>query len=104
MQVTLNTDSTIDGDERLADIAKDIVSSSLQHLKSQITRVDVYLADTNATKGGPDDILCTIETRPKGLRSQISAHSDAEVGAALSGAAKKMRRNLDSQFGRLSAK
>ncbi len=102
MQVQLNTDSNIDGDERLAEVAEDIVSSSLRHLESRITRVEVYLADANAAKGGPDDILCTIEARPEGLQPQIAAHSDAEVEAALRGAARKMRGALDSQFGKLS--
>jgi hypothetical protein len=102
MQVRLNTDSNIDGDERLAEITETIVSSSLRHLESRVTRVEVYLVDANATKGGPYDTLCTIEACPEGLRPQVAADSDAEVEAALRGAAKKMRAVLDSYFGKLS--
>lgn len=102
MQLQLNTDSNIEGDERLTEIAEDIVTSALGHLGSRITRVEVHLSDANAAKGGSDDILCTVEARPEGLQPMVTTHSDANVEAALRGASKKMRAALDSQFGKLS--
>ncbi len=102
MQLQLNTDANIEGDERLSEIAEDIVTSALGHLGSRITRVEVYLADANAARGGSDDILCTVEARPEGLQPMVTTHSDANVESALRGAAKKMRAALDSQFGKLS--
>ena len=102
MQFQLNTDANIQGDDRLAEVAENAVVSSLGHLTSRLTRIEVHLADVNAAKGGPDDVLCTIEARPEGMQPQTVSHSDATVEAALRGAAKKIRALLESEFGKLS--
>lgn len=101
MQFQLNTDSNIQGDDRLAEIAEDIMSSALGHLTGRLTRIEVHLADVNAAKGGADDIRCTIEARPEGMQPQTVTHSDANVEAALRGGGKKIRALLDSEFGKL---
>ncbi|MEI4196490.1 HPF/RaiA family ribosome-associated protein [Roseovarius sp. E0-M6] len=101
MQFQLNTDAHIQGDDRLAEIAEDMVTSSLGHLTNRLSRVEVHLADVNAAKGGADDILCTIEARPEGLQPQTVTHADATVEAALRGGAKKMSALLDTVFGKL---
>lgn len=101
MQFQLNTDSNIQGDDRLAEVAEDITSSALGHLTSRLTRIEVHLADVNAGKGGEDDIRCTIEARPEGMQPQTVTHNDANVEAALRGGGKKIRALLDSEFGKL---
>ena len=101
MQFQLNTDSTIQGDERLAEVAQTIVTGALGHLTSRLTRVEVHIVDVNAAKGGSDDIRCTIEGRPEGMQPQTVTHSDINVEAALRGGAKKLRALLDSAFGKL---
>ncbi len=101
MQFQLNTDANIQGDDRLAEIAQNMVVSSLGHLTSRLSRIEVHLADVNAAKGGADDIRCTIEARPEGMKPQSVTHFDANVEAALRGAAKKIRALLDSEFGKL---
>ena len=100
MQFQLNTDAHIQGDDRLAEVARHIVTTALGHLSDRLTRIEVHLADTNAAKGGPDDILCTIEGRPEGMQPQTVTHNDADVKAALRGAGKKLRALLDSEFGK----
>ncbi len=102
MQFQLNTDANIQGDDRLAEVAETLVTSSLGHLTSRLTRIEVHLADVNAAKGGADDIVCRIEARPEGMQPQIVTHADADVEAALRGASKKIRALLDSEFGKLS--
>ena len=101
MQFQLNTDSTIQGDERLAEVAQTIVTGALGHLTGRLTRVEVHIVDVNAAKGGSDDIRCTIEGRPEGMQPQTVTHSDTNVEAALRGGAKKLRALLDSAFGKL---
>jgi hypothetical protein len=101
MQFQLNTDSTIQGDERLAEVAQTIVTGALGHLTSRLTRVEVHIVDVNAAKGGSDDIRCTIEGRPEGMQPQTVTHSDTNVEATLRGGAKKLRALLDSEFGKL---
>ena len=104
MQFQLNTDSHIQGDDRLAEIAEGIVTAALGHLTERLTRVEVHLADVNAAKGGGDDILCTIEARPEGMQPHSIRHSDADVEAALRGGGRKIRALLDSEFGKRSAR
>ncbi len=102
MQFQLNTDANIQGDNRLSEIAQNLLTSSLGHLTGRLSRIEVHLADVNATKGGVNDIRCTIEARPEGMQPQTVTHSDANVEAALRGGAKKLRALLDSEFGKLS--
>jgi len=102
MQLQLNADRNIEGDAPLTEIAEDIVTSALGHLCSRITRVEVYLADANAAKGGSDDFHCTVEARPEGQQPMVTTHSDANVDAALRGAAKKLCAAVNSQFDKLS--
>ncbi|MHA7851762.1 HPF/RaiA family ribosome-associated protein [Roseovarius sp.] len=102
MQFQLNTDSNIRGDERLEDVAEEIVTSALGHLTGRLTRLEVHLVDANGAKGGADDIRCTIEARPEGMQPQTVTHGDADVAAALRGGSKKMRALLDSEFGKLA--
>jgi len=101
MQFQLNTDANIQGYERLAEVAESTVTSALGHLADRLSRVEVHLVDVNAAKGGADDIRCTIEARPEGMQPQTVTHNDANVDAALRGAAKKIRSLLDSEFGKL---
>lgn len=101
MQFQLNTDSNIQGDDRLADVAETIISSALGHLTDRLTRIEVHLADVNGAKGGADDIRCTVEARPEGMQPRTVTHTDATVEAALRGGGKKIRALLDSEFGKL---
>jgi hypothetical protein len=101
MQFQLNTDANIQGDDRLAEVAETVVTSALGHLTDRLSRIEVHLADVNGAKGGPDDIRCTVEARPEGMQPQTVTHNDANVDAALRGAAKKIRAVLDSEFGKL---
>ncbi len=102
MHFQFNTDSHIQGDDRLAEVAETIVTGALGHLTARLTRAEVHLADVNgAAKGGSDDIRCTLEVRPEGVQPQTVTHHDADVEASLRGAGKKMRALLDSEFGKL---
>jgi hypothetical protein len=101
MQFQLNTDANIQGDDRLAEVAETVVTSALGHLADRLSRIEVHLADVNGAKGGADDIHCTVEARPEGMKPQTVTHSDANVEAALRGASKKIRALLESEFGKL---
>lgn len=104
MQLQLNTDANIQGDDRLAEVAENAVVSSLGHLTSRLSRIEVHLADVNAANGGSDDIRCTIAARPGGMQPQTDTYSPANVEAALRGGARKIRALLDSEFGELTSR
>ncbi|HBS51357.1 MAG TPA: hypothetical protein DEA05_15300 [Rhodobacteraceae bacterium] len=101
MQIQVNTDNDIHGDERVAEVAEAAVRHDLDRFADRLTRVEVHLKDQNADKHGPHHIRCTMEARPRGL-GPIAAHADAEnIEAALKAAAKKLRGRLGSEFEKL---
>lgn len=91
--------------ERTDPIAQHIhtaVNKDLARFASKLTRVEVHLADLNAGKPGPDDKRCLIEARPRGLDPLTAEATDSDLYKAVSDAASKLQRVLDSTFGRLS--
>ncbi|KZY47337.1 ribosomal subunit interface protein [Roseovarius sp. HI0049] len=101
MQIQVNTDNFIHGDDRLTEVAEQAVQTDLGHMEDRLTRVEVHLKDQNADKHGPDHIRCTIEARPRGLGPMAAHHDGADIPAALKGAAKKLRSRLTSEFEKL---
>lgn len=104
MQIKINTDRNIHGDERLKEAVRALVEQGLGHLLARLTRVEVHLQDVNAQKGGSDDIRCMIEARPQGLDPFAATHHDADVEAAARGAVRRLRSLLESEFGKLDRK
>ncbi|KPA23161.1 MULTISPECIES: hypothetical protein [unclassified Shimia] len=103
MQIQVNTDNFIHGDERVIEVAKAAVLNDLGHMDERLTRIEVHLKDQNAEKHGPDHILCTIEARPRGMDPMSAHHGAADIQAALKGSAKKLRTRLSSVFEKASA-
>lgn len=102
MKIILNTDNHVQGDEPLADHVDGVVDSVLGRFSKQITRVEVHLSDANGGKAGTDDKHCVMEARLEGLQP-IAVEDDADnMRAAISGAAHKLKRALDSQLGKLA--
>jgi ribosome-associated translation inhibitor RaiA len=98
MQIQVNTDNDIHGDERLIEVAEMAVRADLGHFDDKLTRVEVHLKDQNADKHGPAHIRCTMEARPRGLAPMAAHHDAADIAAALKGAAHKLRQRLSSEF------
>ncbi len=103
MQIQVNTDNFIHGDERVIEVAELAVKNDLEHLSDRLTRVEVHLKDQNADKHGPDHILCTMEARPRGMDPMSAHHEAADIQAALKGSAKKLRTRLSSVFDKADA-
>ena len=105
MDVQFNTDNQIEATEALEARANEIVEAALGRFSGHLTRIELHLADENSPqKGGSNDIRCTMEARPEGLRPLAATHHDADPDAAMRGAAKKLQRALDSEFGKLDAR
>lgn len=101
MQVHLVTDNHIHGGEHLSAEIQSSVEASLDRFSSQLTRVDVHLADVNGHKGGEGDKRCTIEARLAGLPPLAASNNAATLGQAVDGALEKMVAQLDHKLGRL---
>ena len=100
MQIQVNTDSNIVGDQALEARIKDKLESVLARFASHLTRLEVHLSDKNAARGGSDDIACVIEARLEGRQPLAVDAREATVERAVAAAAQKMRSLLDSELGR----
>jgi ribosome-associated translation inhibitor RaiA len=105
MDIQFNTSNQIRTGEGIEAVAREQVEHALGRFSSRLTRVEVHLSDQNsAAKGGADDIRCTMEARPEGLRPIAVSHDGADPVEALRGAAQKLARALESEFGKLDAR
>ena len=100
MQVQLNTDNHIQGDDKLAAWVHAEISAKLDRFGDHLTRVKVHLSDSNASRGGSVDKRCMLEARPAGRQPVAVSHDAGTVADALLGAVAKMVRALDSALGR----
>ena len=101
MKIQLNTDHTVQSDDSVARHVEAMVEQHLGRYAEQVTRIEVYLRDVNAGKGGERDKHCLMEARLEG-RPPVAASEDAgELAVAITGAAKKLHRALDNSLGKL---
>jgi ribosome-associated translation inhibitor RaiA len=73
----------------------------LKRFASQITRVEVHLADENSHKTGTIDKKCTLEARVSGLQAVAATASGGTVEQAIDAALDKLVAQLDHKLGRL---
>lgn len=102
MQVQVNTGNNITGSEELSSRVQGVVKDTLGRFGDRITRVEVHLNDVNGPKPGDDDNRCMMEARLEGLQPISVTDQAATLDQAVSGAAKKLQRSLDSTLGKLS--
>lgn len=102
MQIQVNTDDNVEGREELASRVETEITTVLSRFSDQITRVEVHLSDENAGKSGGSDKRCLIEARLTGQQPVAVSHQGSTIEEAYSGAAKKLRRSLESTLGRLN--
>jgi hypothetical protein len=100
MQVIVNTDSNIDGTERIAGELETMVEDSLSRYSERLTRVEVHLSDASVGRSGRDDIKCTLEARPAGTGPLVVTENANSVEDALTSALHKMRSLLETHFGK----
>jgi hypothetical protein len=101
MQVFVSTDSNIEGHERFVLWVESEVVQTLSQFESAISRVDAHLKDESANAKGGDHIMCSLEARAAGLQPVAVSHLAATPNEAVTNAAAKLKRALDSALGRL---
>ncbi|MCB9854455.1 MAG: HPF/RaiA family ribosome-associated protein [Phycisphaerales bacterium] len=105
MQIQVNTDNHIKGDERLNRYVDTTITDALKRFDKQLTRVEVHFHDDNSSKkSSPDDIRCVIEARPRGLKPVTVSENAETLNQALSGAIDKIGRALERTMGKLEAR
>lgn len=63
MQIQINTDKNIDGNERLVSFYTSELEKELARFDDKITRVEVHFGDENSEKFSKNDKRCLIEVR-----------------------------------------
>lgn len=102
MQIQINTDKNIEGSQRLESFVKEKIGNSLDRFSDQITRLEVFLTDQNADKGGNDDQQCRIEARLKGLQPIAITAKESQMEKAINSAIDKMKSTLATTLGKLA--
>lgn len=101
MQININCDKTIERHASLDAHVQTVVDAAIHRFAEQITRVEVHLSDNNSQKSADGDNRCLMEARVNGYQPiAVSAHA-ATLHQAISGAADKLKRAIDSALGRL---
>lgn len=101
MQIQFNTDSTIEGHERMQAHFTEEITENFKRFEDKITRVEVHLGDENNDKFGLDDKRCMIEVRLAG-RNPVAVTNNADtIEKAVSGATDKMKKLLNTTFDKL---
>jgi len=101
MQIQVTTDNHIHGGERLIAGISEGVRSTLQRYETQITRVEVHLADVNGPKGSDNDKRCLIEARLAGHQPIVASHQAGTVDESVDGASDKLFRAIEATLGRI---
>jgi ribosome-associated translation inhibitor RaiA len=101
MQIQINTDRNIEGHEALAAQVRGVVESALSRISEHITRVEVHLSDESSHKSSQNDKRCMMEARLEGQQPIAVTHQAATLDQAVSGAAGKLTRLIESTLGRL---
>ncbi|GAB1595723.1 HPF/RaiA family ribosome-associated protein [Lysobacter claricitrinus] len=101
MHIEINHDNHIQYDESVERHVRQTLDTALSRYADQVTRIEVHLHDKNAERRGANDRHCLLEAKVEG-RPPVAASDDADtIGAAISGAAKKLQRRLNSDLSRL---
>jgi hypothetical protein len=101
MQIQVNTDKNIEGNEELVAHVEATITKSLSHFSAHITRVEVHLSDENADKNGQKDKRCMIEARLEGRQPTAVTCEAATLAQAVAGAADRLKSALQSTLDQL---
>lgn len=103
MHVLVNTDNNVEGHATLAEQAETAVQGALSRFSDRVTRVEVHISDVNSHKAGEADKRCAMEARLAGRKPVVVRHHAATFPLAISGAAEKLKRSIESSLGKLSS-
>jgi ribosome-associated translation inhibitor RaiA len=99
MQIQINTDHNISGQDALAQSVEDVLRSELSRFSDHITRIEVHLSDeSSSAKSGMMDKRCLLEVRLAGERPiAISEHAET-IDEAVTDATQQMLHLLETEL------
>jgi len=102
MLIEVRTDGNINGSEQFSDRVKAVLRTALERYGDRIRRVDVHLSDAVSNKSSHDDKCCSIEARRDGCKPILATHQGSTMDQAIHGAVHKLKKSVDSAFGKES--
>lgn len=99
MQVQIRHDQNVKGDKN--DWITATVQGVLARYETQITTVEVHLADEDGAKHSEGAIRCSLEVRQAGFKPIAATAHGNHVGEAVDNALTKIERHLEHQMGRV---
>jgi len=104
MQIQINTDHNIEGQEPLVAWVRGHLETSLARFNSQITRVEVHLSDESGKRSTGGDKKCRMEVRIANHQPlSTSEHADS-VDQAVKKTSDKLYRLIETTLGRIHDK
>lgn len=102
IKVQVNTSNDVENKESLERWATEYLSEHLARFEQDITSILVSMTDENhAAKGGGLDKRCMMEARVNGREPVAVTHYAPEQNLAFRGAADKLGKALEHEFGKL---
>lgn len=102
MQINIHADHTIDRHQGLDEHVQGVVHAALDRFGEHITSVEVHVTNELAEKLEDGENRCTMEARITGYKPVVAKDHNATLHQAVSGAADKLKRAIDSALGRLN--
>ena len=103
MQITVNTDRTIEKHQGLDDHVETVVKDNVGRF-DQVHRVDVHLSNENSQKQLDGGNRCMMEAHVTGYAPVVVTEHGVNLHQAITSAGSKLKRALDSALGRLADK
>jgi ribosome-associated translation inhibitor RaiA len=102
MQIHINTDNTIDGHAPLTTHAEAVVNETLSRFSDRISHVEVHLSTVNDHKKTGGEFHCLMDAKIVGHQPIVASETANSVHQAIRGAAERLRRTINSTFGRIN--
>ena len=80
MQVLVNCDDPVCGDEELIRRVEGVIAGTLERFGDRVFRVEVRLSDLNSEKPGDRDKVCSLEARMAGAAPVTARHESSHFG------------------------
>ena len=104
MNIQINTDHNIEGNEKFSTYVTGVVQDEFSRFSNQLTHVELHFSDQNSSKVGTMDKRCVMEVRITGRKSTAVTCDASTIDEALMGAVEKMKHSIDHTLGRSSSK
>ncbi|MES2748031.1 MAG: HPF/RaiA family ribosome-associated protein [Bacteroidota bacterium] len=98
MQIQINTDKNVEGNERLVNFYTSELKNELARFDDKITRIEVHFGDENSEKFGKNDKRCLIEVRlAKKQPLAVTEFADT-IEKSFHGALEKVKKVMDTTY------